>query len=325
MATQAQIDANRRNAANSTGPKTQDGKQQSRGNATTHGLTATVLVPQEAKDLKNERMAAFTQILNPQDEIHQLELEQAVLASIRLQQCQSSELERRIELAAVAADPGPQWDVNRQHEAACLGKTLKRDPEIVMLGLRQTPAGRAWLIAQWTSLLTVLEGAEAPAWSDVESNRALDLMGESRNYRPAVIKLRTPFADPGPTRALILQRIATLEADQQRDDTENARLRSAHVRGLITDRDAKLNLIRRYEREAQRCYDKNMTSLRKAKAALVKADSSPPEPVYETKPIPTAPQAADETKPIPQPGNRKYRRQSAKSQRHQAFLQRSRD
>lgn len=46
MASPAQIEANRRNALRSTGPRTPRGKQQSRLNAVRHGLTAqTVLLP----------------------------------------------------------------------------------------------------------------------------------------------------------------------------------------------------------------------------------------------------------------------------------------
>src|SRR5271157_437760 len=39
-----QIEANRRNALRSTGPKTEDGKQRSRQNAVRHGLTAETIV-----------------------------------------------------------------------------------------------------------------------------------------------------------------------------------------------------------------------------------------------------------------------------------------
>jgi hypothetical protein len=42
VATQAQIDANRRNASKSTGPKSEDGKRVSSRNATRHGLTASI-------------------------------------------------------------------------------------------------------------------------------------------------------------------------------------------------------------------------------------------------------------------------------------------
>lgn len=42
MATQAQIDANRRNAAKSTGPRTAQGKATSSKNARTHGMTSAL-------------------------------------------------------------------------------------------------------------------------------------------------------------------------------------------------------------------------------------------------------------------------------------------
>jgi len=44
MTSQKQIDANRRNALLSTGPRTEEGKQQSRQNALKHGLTAETVV-----------------------------------------------------------------------------------------------------------------------------------------------------------------------------------------------------------------------------------------------------------------------------------------
>jgi len=48
MTSLRQLDANRRNALASTGPKTEYGKQQSRRNAIKHGLTAeTVIEPLE--------------------------------------------------------------------------------------------------------------------------------------------------------------------------------------------------------------------------------------------------------------------------------------
>jgi len=52
MASIRQIEANRRNALNSSGPRTQDGKMNSRQNAIRHGLTAeTVVVPiEDAED-----------------------------------------------------------------------------------------------------------------------------------------------------------------------------------------------------------------------------------------------------------------------------------
>ncbi len=48
MASEKQVEANRRNALRSTGPRTADGKARSRLNAVTHGLTAqTLILPEE--------------------------------------------------------------------------------------------------------------------------------------------------------------------------------------------------------------------------------------------------------------------------------------
>src|ERR1035441_5005886 len=44
MASEKQVSANRRNATKSIGPKTNNGKLQSRRNAMRHGLTATTVV-----------------------------------------------------------------------------------------------------------------------------------------------------------------------------------------------------------------------------------------------------------------------------------------
>jgi hypothetical protein len=55
MASSRQIEANRRNALKSTGPRTQNGKMNSRQNAVRHGLTAeTVVVPiEDVEDYKS--------------------------------------------------------------------------------------------------------------------------------------------------------------------------------------------------------------------------------------------------------------------------------
>jgi hypothetical protein len=59
MASEKQISANQRNAAKSTGPVTQTGKQNSRGNAIRHGLAATTVVPafEDAEEFERFEMA----------------------------------------------------------------------------------------------------------------------------------------------------------------------------------------------------------------------------------------------------------------------------
>jgi hypothetical protein len=49
-----QVEANRRNALRSTGPKTDEGKRRSRLNAVRHGLTAETVIasPEDVKDYR---------------------------------------------------------------------------------------------------------------------------------------------------------------------------------------------------------------------------------------------------------------------------------
>src|SRR5271166_6038278 len=71
MASTAQIDANRRNAARSIGPKTGEGKNRIRGNALKHGLTAFTIVPVLPNEDPNgleERINRYTNSLQPGNE-----------------------------------------------------------------------------------------------------------------------------------------------------------------------------------------------------------------------------------------------------------------
>ncbi len=66
MATQKQIEANRRNAQKSTGPKTEEGKTKSKFNALKHGMTAEVAVlPHEDKTSYEEIRQATIESYQP--------------------------------------------------------------------------------------------------------------------------------------------------------------------------------------------------------------------------------------------------------------------
>jgi hypothetical protein len=68
MATQSQIDANRRNAQKSTGPKTPEGKAKSRRNGLQHGLTAkTCMLADEDPEALLELLEEIREKFDPQD------------------------------------------------------------------------------------------------------------------------------------------------------------------------------------------------------------------------------------------------------------------
>jgi hypothetical protein len=87
MSTQAQIQANRRNALNSTGPRTPEGKSRSSANALKHGLSARFRVlTSENQDDFDDLLAATTRKFAPTDayeEVLVLEIAQSHWRLIR--------------------------------------------------------------------------------------------------------------------------------------------------------------------------------------------------------------------------------------------------
>lgn len=65
MASAAQMEANRKNAQKSTGPKTQKGKATSRLNAVTHGLTARTVLPVQHRSQNDELELADRMSFDP--------------------------------------------------------------------------------------------------------------------------------------------------------------------------------------------------------------------------------------------------------------------
>jgi hypothetical protein len=85
MATQKQIDANRANARNSTGPQTPAGKAAVRLNALKHGLTAQdAVLPFENQDQFEEIAKSYEEHYHPLGPVEILLVQQIVMAAWRL-------------------------------------------------------------------------------------------------------------------------------------------------------------------------------------------------------------------------------------------------
>jgi hypothetical protein len=97
VATDRQIAANRRNALRSSGPRTQEGKDQSRRNALTHGLTAETLVidGEDAEAFQDLLTRAFASY-QPQDVVEEHLVERLVGLTWRLRRLPA------LEAAAIA-------------------------------------------------------------------------------------------------------------------------------------------------------------------------------------------------------------------------------
>jgi hypothetical protein len=86
VSSQKQIDANRRNALKSTGPKSDEGKAQSRMNALRHGLTAAqAVLPHENEDDYEKLREGMLESYAPADSAELAVVEELVNAYWRLQ------------------------------------------------------------------------------------------------------------------------------------------------------------------------------------------------------------------------------------------------
>ena len=85
MATDKQINANRRNAKKSTGPRTPEGKRRVSSNALKHGLSASkVVIPGEDVADYERLRDGFVEALEPRDEVELALVRQMVTAEWRM-------------------------------------------------------------------------------------------------------------------------------------------------------------------------------------------------------------------------------------------------
>jgi len=92
MATQKQIEANRRNAQRSTGPKTPEGKARSALNALQHGIRSSLaVIPGESREEFETLYDAIRDDFQPTDSMEEILVRQIASAEWRLQRMQRAE------------------------------------------------------------------------------------------------------------------------------------------------------------------------------------------------------------------------------------------
>jgi hypothetical protein len=111
MATAAQIEANRRNAQRSTGPKTDDGKDRVRRNAFKHGITALTIMPvlprEDPKELEDKTQQAIT-AMKPRNPLEHDLVCRAVRLSWALDRTERAETAHLAHRVRMAARSGPE-------------------------------------------------------------------------------------------------------------------------------------------------------------------------------------------------------------------------
>ncbi len=163
MATAAQIEANRRNAQRSTGPKTDEGKARARCNALRHGMAALTIVPalpQESPKRLEELTQEWVTDVQPQNAIERDMVRKAARLSLAIdrgerietqmlgawRRTQVRELGRRLLYIAgpeeVTVSRMPLWD---------------DDPGLLVSQLEESAEGCRWLLERWEEYRNLLD------------------------------------------------------------------------------------------------------------------------------------------------------------------------
>ncbi len=269
MATTRQVEANRRNALHSTGPKTDEGKAQSRRNALKHGLAGHgVVFPDETADAIADRMADWRKDFRPDSPCQEWLFTHLCTESIRIDACLHQEIALSDELALRAAET---WDNDRALAAAELMVKLCKRPEVVQKQLLQSKQGCETVIAAWKVIEIGFQ--KRGGWNPTAWSRALDLLGVAIEARG----LREPTEAEGlEWISRQIQELEQLQAEilDARDTREQADAKA----GLSAAEPPSLRRIRRYESAATRKLQwawRQLTALQKA------PPPAPPKPVED--------------------------------------------
>ena len=282
MTTLRQLEANRRNAQKSTGPRTENGKERSRANRYTHGLAGEGAVREgDEAEMITERLAAWAVGYDPRTQEDCWLIEQMVLETVRIERCQQYE---RALLYRQVVRAEESWDDDRTLDAARLASRLPKHPTLTSIQLQRTTQGCTLLIDRWTGLLNALQPGQA--WDDPLRTLAMDLLGVVPALRDGCTRL-DPNPDDGQDIVVHQAELASREiarlTRKQSDylDDQDAHEREMAASGYaMPDRD--IYLIRRYEAACHRRLDRAMRKLEPIrKPAAFAGETDRPELIVE--------------------------------------------
>ena len=203
---EARVLANRANAARSTGPKTEEGKARSRGNALKHGLTGEgVVLPGEDAAEVDRLTAAFQSELKAPGEVGRALARRMATMAVRMERCADRENAALAERVQAALDEFEAPEGVDDREAGRLRDLAARiamfDPskEATLARKYEAAADRGFFRA----LKEIRELRKAPAASEApsptaEAKAAIERLG---SFLPAAPKApATPAPAPSPAR-----------------------------------------------------------------------------------------------------------------------------
>jgi hypothetical protein len=243
---QKRIDANRRNAMRSTGPKSAEGKEKARRNSLVHGMAGSgSVVPERETRALADRIAMWKTSLGPRDAFEVGLVETIAVESLRIERCRVEEDFARDFRARRA---GHCWADERKAVVARAARSLTRRPAETAMELASSAPGCDWLIDRWRMLGFALDGAGE--WSAEQRTMALDMLGIAAELRDAETPIDAPEGADALefNQALVDEQLERLIARKEDSlDAIEDDHREAVALGYAVDLDPALALIRRYE------------------------------------------------------------------------------
>ncbi len=299
---EARIQANRQNAQRSTGPKTIEGKAQSRRNGLKHGLTGSGVVQtdQDASEVAT-RSRALLDELQPRSTLGRVLVGQLATLSVRMERGAKQE---EAAIASRVRHSAEVFDRERSDRAEALFVGLAEAPRETLRELARSPEGVDRLTLALTELRDDLTRSPRPLWSYAHFEKLANLVGfVPDDPRAADMKGLSQAAwgyfgglteDQGagldaPSRQAwardrLLERIdaelAALAAQRASLDLEAIELDRIGAADIaLFDPSREAALARRYEAEARRGFFK---ALKEFRAVELEAAETMPTPGSET-------------------------------------------
>src|SRR4051812_28163733 len=231
------------------GPRTPEGKEQSKRNALKHGMRAKVLLPDDLAAAVAGRTAELADEFLPGSPYEEWLVGQMALASARLDRCAElaiADLRRSVDRASLC------WDDDRRKAVEDLAARLPKDPSRVAQALGRSRQGTDWLIGRWEGLGEALDANGA--WDEAQRRLAFDLLGVAPELRNGSAKV-PPEGDARGLAALVARQLARLrERREEALDWLDENERAMTASGMPLEEDAPTARVRRYEASCRRAY-----------------------------------------------------------------------
>ncbi|WP_435015614.1 hypothetical protein TA3x_003158 [Tundrisphaera sp. TA3] len=316
----ARLEANRRNAALSTGPKTLAGKQQSRKNALKHGMAGAGVVLPPGQDEEADALASqFVAEMKPSGAMGRMLLRRVAVFSTRLDRCERHDAAmtaRRVRVAQEARDDARLAEVN------AIAANWDNDPAATVRRLMRTPEGIDGLIETWQMIRGELAQPRRFAWGEPHHQRIAHLLGRHAHMHPPTPldglsrAVAGDFSGLGDDEGAGLdrrrraiwarERLAALiddeiqalrELREMEDDEEEAADRAEAAERALFDPSKEGQLARRYEAAAERGLFRALREFHEAERRAADQLGSAPAPKPTPAPAPARPTAP----PMPRP------------------------